>query len=161
MTTTATITVRPIRSAADHEAALEEIAGLMDAAPDSPQADRLEVLATLVEAYEAKHFPMDPPDPIEAIRFRMEQQGLTPKDLEPFIGTSARVSEVLNRRRALSLAMIRRLTEGLGIPAEVLIRPTGAPSARRGSAKSGGRKRGTNQGASKGKARGRERRAPT
>ena len=101
MTTAAMITVRAVRSEADYAAALEEIAGLMNAAPDSPEADRLDVLATLVEAYEARHFPMDPPDPIEAIRFRMEQQGLTPKDLEPFIGTSARVirSGDLTRRR--------------------------------------------------------------
>lgn len=105
------------------------------ATPDTPEADRLDVLATLVEAYEAKHYPIDPPDPIAAIRFRMEQQGLTAQDLEPFIGTRARVSEVLNRRRPLSLSMIRRLTEGLGIPAAVLIRPTGAPSARKAARK--------------------------
>lgn len=126
----AAISVRPIHSAADYATTLDEIAGLMSAEPDTPEADRLDVLATLVEAYEAKHYPIDPPDPIAAIRFRMEQQGLTPQDLEPFIGTRARVSEVLNRRRPLSLSMIRRLAEGLGIPAAVLIRPTGAPSAR-------------------------------
>ena len=128
--TTAAISVRPIHSEADYAATLDEIAGLMSAGPDTPEADRLDVLATLVEAYEAKHYPIEPPDPIAAIRFRMEQQGLTPQDLEPFIGTRARVSEVLNRRRPLSLSMIRRLAEGLGIPAAVLIRPTGAPSAR-------------------------------
>lgn len=86
--------------------------------------DRLDVLATLIDAYETEHFPMDPPDPIEAIRFRMEQQGLTRKDLEPMIGTRTRVAEVLNRRRGLSIEMIRRLHEGLGISAEVLIRPS-------------------------------------
>lgn len=127
--TAAAISVRPIHNEADYEATLEEVAGLMSAEPDTPEADRLDVLATLVEAYEAKHYPIDPPDPIAAIRFRMEQQGLTAQDLEPFIGTRARVSEVLNRRRPLSLNMIRRLAEGLGVPAAVLIRPTGAPSA--------------------------------
>ncbi len=131
----ATISVRPIHSEADYTATLEEIAGLMSAAPDTPAADRLDVLTTLVEAYEAKHYPIDPPDPIAAIRFRMEQQGLTAQDLESYIGTRARVSEVLNRRRPLSLAMIRRLTEGLGIPAAVLIRPTGALPARKAARK--------------------------
>jgi HTH-type transcriptional regulator/antitoxin HigA len=134
MTTDMTISVRPIRTAADHEAALAEIAGLMDAAPGSPEEDRLDVLATLVEAYEAKHYPMDPPDPVDAIRFRMEQQALAPKDLEPFLGSRARVSEVLNRRRPLSIAMIRALEAGLGIPASVLIRPgRGAVSAFHGA----------------------------
>lgn len=127
----AAIRVRPIHSEADYTATLDEIAGLMSVAPDTPAADRLDVLTALVEAYEAKHYPIDPPDPIAAIRFRMEQQGLTAQDLEPFIGTRARVSEVLNRRRPLSLAMIRRLTEGLGIAAAVLIRPTEAPPARK------------------------------
>ena len=85
--------------------------------------DRLDVLATLIDAYESEHEPIDPPDPIEAIKFRMEQQGLTRRDLEPIIGSRARVAEVLNRRRDLSIAMIRRLHEHLGISAEVLIRP--------------------------------------
>lgn len=128
-TPAATISVRPLHSEADYAATLAEIATLMHAAPDTPEADRLDVLTTLVQAYEAKHYPIDPPDPIAAIRFRMEQQGLTAQDLTPFIGTRARVSEVLNRRRSLSLAMIRRLTEGLGIPAAVLIQSTGAPAA--------------------------------
>jgi HTH-type transcriptional regulator / antitoxin HigA len=88
------------------------------------EGDRLDVLATLIEAYEAEHHPMDPPDPIEAIKFRMEQQGLTRKDLERLLGTRTRLSEVLNRKRSLSIAMIRRLHEELGISAEVLIRPT-------------------------------------
>lgn len=125
-----TITIRPVREAADYEAALEEIAALMDAPEGNPDADRLDVLTTLVEAYEATHYPMALPDPIEAIRFRMEQAGLTARDLEPFVGSRARVSEVLNRRRPLSLAMIRRLADGLGIPAAVLILPTGAPVTR-------------------------------
>ncbi len=88
------------------------------------ERDRLDVLATLIDAYEAGHYPIDPPDPIEAIKFRMEQQGLTRKDLEPRIGTRTRVAEVLNRKRTLSITMIRRLHEGLGISAEVLIRPS-------------------------------------
>ena len=86
--------------------------------------DRLDVLATLIHAYEAEHYPMDPPDPIEAIKFRMEQQGLTRRDLEEIIGTRTRIAEILNRKRGLSIAMIRRLHERLGIPAEVLIRPS-------------------------------------
>jgi HTH-type transcriptional regulator / antitoxin HigA len=86
------------------------------------EGDRLDVLATLIDAYEAQHYPMDPPDPIEAIKFRMEQQGLTRKDLEPLIGTRTRVAEVLNRKRGLSIEMIRRLHRELGISAEVLIR---------------------------------------
>jgi HTH-type transcriptional regulator / antitoxin HigA len=88
------------------------------------EGDRLDVLATLIEAYEAEHHPMDPPDRIEPIKFRMEQQGLTRKDLERLLGTRTRLSEVLNRKRSLSIAMIRRLHEELGISAEVLIRPT-------------------------------------
>jgi HTH-type transcriptional regulator/antitoxin HigA len=86
--------------------------------------DRLDVLATLIDAYEAEHYPMDPPDPIEAIKFRMEQQGLTRRDLEEIIGTRTRIAEVLNRKRGLSVGMIRRLHERLGISAEVLIRPS-------------------------------------
>jgi HTH-type transcriptional regulator/antitoxin HigA len=116
--------LRPIRSEADHVAALDEIERLWGAAAGTPEGDRLDVLATLVEAYEERHHPMDPPDPIEAILFRMEAQGLTRKDLEPFIGSRARVSEVLNRQRSLSIEMIRCLHDGLGISAEVLIRPT-------------------------------------
>ncbi len=88
------------------------------------EGDRLEILATLVDAYESEHHPIDPPDPIDAIVFRMEQQGLSRKDLEPMIGSRSRVAEVLNRRRTLSIAMIRRLHDRLGIPAEVLIRPS-------------------------------------
>jgi HTH-type transcriptional regulator/antitoxin HigA len=95
----------------------------------TPEGDRLDVLATLIDAYEAHHYPMDPPDPIEAIKFRMEQQGLTRRDLEPLIGTRTRVAEVLNRKRSLSIGMIRRLHRKLGISAEVLIRPSGKDRA--------------------------------
>jgi len=116
--------VKPIRKPRDYRAAMVEIERLWGSPSGTPQGDRLDVLATLVDAYEAKHYPMDPPDPIEAIKFRMEQQGLTRKDLAKILGTRTRVSEVLNRRRNLSITMIRRLHEKLGIPADVLIRPT-------------------------------------
>src|SRR6267154_551964 len=101
--------VKPIRSEADYEAALAEIERLWGAKLGTPAGDRLDVLATLIEAYESAHYPMDPPDPVEAIKFRMEQQGLNRKDLESLIGTRTRVAEILNRRRNLSIAMIRRL----------------------------------------------------
>jgi HTH-type transcriptional regulator/antitoxin HigA len=116
--------VRPIRSNRDHKRALKEVDRLWGAKSGTAEGDRLEVLATLIDAYEAEHYPIDPPDPIEAIKFRMEQQGLTRRDLEQMIGTRTRVAEVLNRKRGLSIAMIRRLHERLGIPAEVLIRPS-------------------------------------
>ncbi|MGH7087862.1 MAG: helix-turn-helix domain-containing protein [Stellaceae bacterium] len=116
--------IKPIRSETDYEAALAEAERLWGARSGTPEGDRLDILATLIDAYEAEHHPIDPPDPIEAIRFRMEQQGLTRKDLEGILGTRTRVAEVLNRRRGLSIAMIRRLHEKLGISAEVLIRPT-------------------------------------
>jgi HTH-type transcriptional regulator / antitoxin HigA len=116
--------IKPIRTKRDYEAALKEIERLWGAKGGTPEGDRLDVLATLVDAYEAKHYPMDPPDPIEAIKFRMEQQGLTRRDLEEMIGTRTRIAEVLNRKRGLSIAMIRRLHERLGISAEVLIRPS-------------------------------------
>jgi HTH-type transcriptional regulator/antitoxin HigA len=116
--------VRPIRTEKDYETALKEVERLWGAKSGSPDGDRLDVLATLIEAYEDEHYPMDPPDPIEAIKFRMEQQGLTRKDLEPLIGTRTRVAEVLNRKRGLSIDMIRRLHETLGISAEILIRPS-------------------------------------
>jgi len=115
--------VRPIHDERDYEAALTRLEALMEAEPGTPEGDELEVLSTLVEAYEARHHPIDPADPIEAIKFRMQQQGLTRRDLEPYIGHSGRVAEVLNRKRGLSLAMIRRLNEGLGIPLESLIQP--------------------------------------
>lgn len=116
--------VKPLRSSADYEAALVAIERLWGARLGTPEGDRLEVLATLIDAYEADHYPIDPPDPIDAIKFRMEQQCLTRRDLEGIIGTRTRISEVLNRKRGLSIEMIRRLHETLGISAEVLIRPT-------------------------------------
>lgn len=118
-----TAEVKPIRSNADHEAALAEIERLWGAKARTPEGDRLEVLATLIDAYESEHYPADPPDPIEAIKFRMEQQGLTRRDLEAILGTRARVAEILNRKRDLSIGMIRRLHKRLGISADVLIRP--------------------------------------
>jgi HTH-type transcriptional regulator/antitoxin HigA len=116
--------VRPIRTKRDYEAALKEVERLWGAKLGTRDGDRLDVLATLLDAYEVEHYPMDPPDPIEAIKFRMEQRGLTRRDLEAIIGTRTRIAEVLNRRRGLSIAMIRRLHERLGISAEVLIRPS-------------------------------------
>jgi HTH-type transcriptional regulator / antitoxin HigA len=117
--------LRPIRTAADHRAALKELSAFFENEPEprTPEGDRFEILLTLVEAYEAKHFPIDLPDPVEAIKFRMEQSGLTPKDLQPMIGRMNRVYEVLNRKRPLTLPMIWKLHQGLGIPAENLIRP--------------------------------------
>lgn len=116
--------LKPIRTEADYDAALAEVERLWGAKSGTPDGDRLDVLATLIEVYEAKHHPMDPPDPIEAIRFRMEQRGLTRKDLEPMIGPRNRVADVLNRKRGLSIEMIRQLHDHLGISAEVLIRPS-------------------------------------
>jgi HTH-type transcriptional regulator/antitoxin HigA len=116
--------LKPIRSEADYDEALAEIGRLWGAKSGTLAGDRLDVLATLVDVYESECYPMDPPDPIEAIKFRMEQQGLTRKDLEDIFGTRTRVAEVLNRRRGLSINMIRRLHEKLGISTDVLIRPT-------------------------------------
>jgi HTH-type transcriptional regulator/antitoxin HigA len=116
--------LRPIRTEADYNAALEEVSALWGAASGTPEGDRLDVLATLIDAYEAKHHAMDPPDPVEAIKFRMEQQGMTRRDLEEIIGTRTRIAEVLNRKRSLSIGMIRRLHDRLGISADVLIRPS-------------------------------------
>jgi HTH-type transcriptional regulator/antitoxin HigA len=118
--------IRPIRTEADCNAALKEISALLDTDPEpgTPEGDRLDILATLVKAYEAKHVSIAAPDPVEAIKFRMEQGGLSVKDLEPLIGKSNRVYEVLNRKRQLTLAMIRRLHRRLGIPAQVLIAET-------------------------------------
>ena len=123
--------IKPIRTERDYERALREVERLMDAKPGTAEDDRLDVLATLVDAYETKHFPMDPPDPIEAIRFRLEQQGLDPSALVGVIGGRSRVYEVMNRKRSLTLAMIRRLHERFGIPAEVLIRPVRTKRRRR------------------------------
>src|SRR2546430_15094478 len=116
--------VRPIRTKRDYEVALKKVERLWGAESGTAEGDRLDVLATLIDAYEAEHHPMDPPDPIEAIKFRMEQQGLTRKDLEPLIGPRTRVAEVLDRKRELSIDMIRRLHDRLGISAEVLIQPS-------------------------------------
>jgi HTH-type transcriptional regulator / antitoxin HigA len=116
--------VKPIRTRRDYESAMKAIERFWGARAGTPEGDRLDVLATLIDAYEAQHYPMDPPDPIEAIKFRMEQKGLTRKDLAKILGTRTRVSEVLNRRRNLSIGMIRQLHKKLGISAEVLIRPT-------------------------------------
>jgi len=121
--------VRPIRTEDDYQAALKEIKRLWGWKTGTPQGDRLDVLATLVDAYERQHVPIDPPDPIEAIKFRMEQQGLSLRDLEAMLGPRAGVAEILNRKRRLSIAMIRRLHEGLGISAEVLIRKTAKADA--------------------------------
>lgn len=115
--------LKPIKTDADHEAALKEIESLWDAKEGTAARDRLEILSTLVEAYEEAHFPMDMPDPIEAIKFRLEQQGADKKALIGIIGNRTRVYEVLRRDRALSLSMIRQLNQTLKIPAEVLIRP--------------------------------------
>ena len=119
-----TTEVRPIRTKRDYEAALKEVERLWGAKAGTSDGDRLDVLATLIDAYEGEHYPMDPPDPIEAIKFRMEQQGLTRRDLEEIIGTRTRIAEVLNRKPGLSVGTIRRLHERLGISAEVLIRPS-------------------------------------
>lgn len=115
--------IKPIRTNADYEATLKEIERLWSADYGSPEGDKLDVLVTLVEAYEDKHYPISPPDPIEAILHHMESQGLSRRDLEPYIGSRARVSEILNRKRLLSLNMIRNLQNELGISAEVLIQP--------------------------------------
>lgn len=123
--------IRPIHTKADYKAALREVSAYFDNEPEpgTPDGDRFEVLLTLVEAYEAKHFPIDLPDPVEAIKFRMEQGGLTPKDLVPAIGRLNRVYEILARKRPLTLNMIWRLHEKFGIPAESLIRPSKLPAA--------------------------------
>jgi HTH-type transcriptional regulator/antitoxin HigA len=110
-----------IKTEAEYEAALARVAELMDAQPGSPDEQELELFALLVEQYEQAHFPIAPPDPVEAILFRMEQEGLTRKDLTAYIGSPSKVSEVLNRKRPLSLSMIRALHKGLGIPADILV----------------------------------------
>jgi len=121
--------IKPIRTRTDYKAALKEIESLMGARARTPDGERLDVLVTLVEAYERRHFAMDLPDPVAAIEFVMEQRGLTVKDLEPVIGRANRVYEVLNRKRPLTLKMIRRLHERLGIPAESLIKEPGESNA--------------------------------
>jgi HTH-type transcriptional regulator / antitoxin HigA len=116
--------VKPIKNESDYDAALAEIADLMDARANTPEGDRLDVLVTLVEAYEEKHWRVNPPDPIEAIKLRMQQRGLSRRDLEKVLGSKSRVSEVLNRKRPLTIEMIRRLHGKFGIPAESLIQTT-------------------------------------
>lgn len=124
--------IRPLKTEADYRAMLREIEPLMQAEPGTPEGEKLEVLVTLVEAYEQKHYRLDFPEPVEAIKFVMEQRGLTPKDLEPMIGRLNRVYEVLNRKRPLTLKMIWKLHQELGIPAESLIRqPEDRPVVRK------------------------------
>lgn len=115
--------IRPIKTQTDYQSALREIELLFDAPPNTPQCDRLDVLSTLVDAYEQAHFPIEIPDPIEAIQYYMDTRGWSRHDLEPCLGSRARVSEILNRKRFLTLDMIRRLNQELGIPAEILIQP--------------------------------------
>ena len=123
------MTYKIIKNEQDYEAALSRIDELMAADPDTPEGDELELVATLVELYEKKAHPIELPDPIEAIKFRMDQMGLKQKDLIPFIGSRSKVSEVLSRQRPLSIGMIRKLHEGLGIPADVLIKEPTIQSA--------------------------------
>ena len=113
--------IKPIKCEVDYDTTLARIDSLMDAQPDSPEGDELDILVTLVEKYEAQHYPIDPPNPVDAIRFRMEQYDLKDKDLIPYIGQSGRVSEVLGFKRKLTLSMIRKLHAGLKIPTESLI----------------------------------------
>ncbi|MFZ6047575.1 type II toxin-antitoxin system HigA family antitoxin [Pseudomonas sp. CR3202] len=115
------MTIKPIRNDQDLREAFKRLESIFQAPAGSPEADEAEVLTTLIEVYENRHYPIMPADPIEAIKFRMDQQGLTAKDLEPFIGPSGRVSEVLNRKRPLSLRMIKRLHDGLNIPYDSLL----------------------------------------
>ncbi len=123
--------IRPIRTEEDYKQSLREVSAYFDNEPQpgSPEGDRFEILLTLVAAYESKHYPVELPDPVEAIKFRMEQAGLTAKDLVPAIGQLNRVYEILNRKRPLTLKMIWNLHEKLGIPAESLIRPPSGPLA--------------------------------
>jgi len=117
--------IHRIKTEADYQAALLDIEALFAAEPNTPAGDRLEVLATLVVSYEARHYPVSFPDPVEAILYYLDSRGLTRRDLEPYIGSRARVAEILNRKRALTLEMIRKLHAGLGIPVELLIQPYG------------------------------------
>jgi len=115
------MTIKPIRNDEDLKRTFRRLELMFQAQEGTAQADERDVLVTLIEAYEAKHYDFGPADPVEAIKFRMEQEGLTPRDLEPFIGPSGRVSEVLNRKRPLSLRMVKRLHDGLRIPYESLL----------------------------------------
>ena len=125
--------IKPIKTEADYQSALKEIEKLFGAEPGTSEGDRLDVLATLVEAYEDEHYVIPAPDPIEAINYFMESRGLKRADLEPYIGSRARVSEVLNRKRPLTLSMIQRLNAGLGIPAEILVKPYRTVTSRKSS----------------------------
>ena len=115
--------IKILKTEDEYEAALARIESLMDAEPGSSQEEELELLVLLVENYEAEHYPIDLPDPVEAIKFRMDQEGLTPKDMIQYLGSQSKVSEVLNHKRTLSLSMMRALNQGLGIPGEVLLQP--------------------------------------
>ncbi len=121
--------IKPIRSEKDYKAALAEVEKLWGSPSGTAKGDRLDVLATLIDAWEAKNYPIDPPDPIDAIKFRMEQQGLTRKDLEGIVKSRGRIAEVLSGKRELSISMIRRLNSKLGISAEILIAPSGNKAA--------------------------------
>lgn len=113
--------IKPIKTEKDYQEGLKEIKKLWDAEPDTPKGDRLEIVMVLVESYENNHYPIDPPDPVEAIKFRMEQQGLKQNDLAEYLGGKSRVSEILHRKRQLTITMIRKLHKGLGIPLESLL----------------------------------------
>ena len=117
------MTLRTLKTEADYKEALTEIDKVFDAEPNTPEADRLDILALLVEAYKEQHYPIPAPDPVAALKYYMESRGLTRRDLEPYLGSRARVAEVLNRKRGLSIDMIRRLHQGLGISADILIQP--------------------------------------
>jgi HTH-type transcriptional regulator / antitoxin HigA len=132
--------IKPIRTTRDYQSAMKEVEALWDARPGTKEADRLEVLTLLVQAYEAEHYPVPDPDPIELLLHVMEARGLTRKDLEPYIGSRARVAEVLNRIRPLTLDMIRRLSEGLGIPADILVRKYELRGKRQGLSAAGAKR---------------------
>jgi HTH-type transcriptional regulator/antitoxin HigA len=134
------MTIKPIHTAADHESALARLDEIFDSTPGTLEGDEAEVLTLLIQNYEEKHFPIDLPSPVAAIRFRMDQQGLKPKDLAPYLGSASKVSEVLSGRRRLSLAMIRNLI-GLGIPAEVLLQDVKAAPKRTAPRRAAGKRR--------------------
>ena len=128
------VTVRSIQSEDDYDAALADVETLMDAMPGTPEGARLDVLVTLIEAYEARHWKIDAPDPIEAIRVRMEQKNLRQRDLQSMVGSRGRISEILARKRALTLPMIRKLSRGLDLPADLLIQEISLAPRQRGAA---------------------------
>jgi HTH-type transcriptional regulator / antitoxin HigA len=129
------VKIRPIRTEKDYEAALARIEAIFDAEPNTPAGDELEILSSLVEIYERKNYPIELPDPIEAIKIRMEDLGLDRKDLEAVIGSKGRISEILNRKRPLTLRMVQRLSEKLGLPAEVLAQPYPLATTQRGASR--------------------------